>query len=717
MLKRYAAIPFAVMCLSAQLAQAEDVKTLSSVVITATKTEQDSFDLPMSIDKVSKEQIQDGQLRMTLSESLARVPGITAQNRTQMAQDPQISSRGFGARSAFGVRGIRVYVDGIPLSMPDGIGNPGSVDLGMIDSIEVMRGPFSAMYGNSSGGVIQMFTENAPKSPEISGDVLAGSYGTYSESVKAAGSTSGVDYLLGYSNFKSDGYRDSSDNTKKQATAKLKTTIGDDAKLTTLISWFDQYAKDPGGLKLSEISTPNIASSTSKLVSARAERSNTQIGFNFEKILSSTDTLALLAYAGKRDNTGILYSAPPTGSAETYNSRASIIARDFYGAELKWLNKGNISQMPYALTSGITFGQMIDDRNDINADNGVARSSLIDNNFNRKEKQTATIFDQYIQGSLTVIPELDMHAGLRHTRLTMKFEDALVDPSKVVAGNTVAAKESKRFEDTSGNLTYDKTTPVIGGIYKLTPAVNLYANAGMAFETPTLVETSFLDATSGSGPNLSIKPSTSNNYEAGAKAFLNDNTKINLTIFQVDTQNEIIINSTVSGRTSYQNGKSTKRTGAEVSIDSLLPYNFSAYASYTQLNATFEEGFTSGGNTVAKGNLIPGTYKQQAFAELAWSYPSWGFQTALNAVYNSSTQVNDTNEAGTAAAGYTVFNLRASLNQKTGPWSTTEYVTLNNFTDVKYIGSVRVNDYTAGRYYEPAAPANWIVGVKAAYKF
>jgi iron complex outermembrane receptor protein len=151
-------------------------------VVTATRVEQDSFDLPMAIDKIEQSAIQDSQLRMTLSESLARVPGVTAQNRHQMAQDPQISSRGFGARSAFGVRGIRIYVDGIPLSMPDGIGNPGSIDLDTIGSIEVMRGPFSAMYGNSSGGVIQMFTENAPKTPEVSGDLLAGSYGTYTQS-------------------------------------------------------------------------------------------------------------------------------------------------------------------------------------------------------------------------------------------------------------------------------------------------------------------------------------------------------------------------------------------------------------------------------------------------------------------------------------------------------------------------------------------------------
>ncbi|MCH9798731.1 MAG: Plug domain-containing protein, partial [Betaproteobacteria bacterium] len=152
-------------CSGPQISFAEDLseKTmrLSPVVVTATRVEQNSFDLPVAIDVVTKKDIQDGQLQMTLSESMIRVPGITAQNRTQQAQDPQISSRGFGSRASFGVRGIRIFLDGIPLTMPDGQGQPGIVDLSAIRSVEVMRGPFSALYGNTSGGVIQMLTENA----------------------------------------------------------------------------------------------------------------------------------------------------------------------------------------------------------------------------------------------------------------------------------------------------------------------------------------------------------------------------------------------------------------------------------------------------------------------------------------------------------------------------------------------------------------------------
>ncbi|CAM8347395.1 TonB-dependent receptor, plug domain containing protein [Candidatus Methylopumilus planktonicus] len=132
--------------LTSSFALADDIKQLAPTVVTATRVETNSFDLPVSIDVVGSESIHDGQAEMNLSESLIRVPGLTAQNRTQMAQDPQISTRGFGARSAFGVRGVRILEDGISLSMPDGIGQPGNVDLANVKSIEVMRGPFSSLY-------------------------------------------------------------------------------------------------------------------------------------------------------------------------------------------------------------------------------------------------------------------------------------------------------------------------------------------------------------------------------------------------------------------------------------------------------------------------------------------------------------------------------------------------------------------------------------------
>ena len=700
-------------CFVSTGAMAQEAKLLAPVVVTATRVEQDSFDLPMSIDKVDKKDIQDGQLRMTLSESLVRVPGITAQNRTQMAQDPQISTRGFGSRSSFGVRGIRLYIDGIPLSMPDGIGNPGNIDLETIGSIEVLRGPFSAMYGNSSGGVIQLFTEPSPAKPEVSGDVMFGSFNTRRDSVKASGTKSGVEYLLNYSDYSSDGYREQSASTKKQATARLKLNLSDDTKLTTLISTMDQFAQDPGGLVRNEavgdpsaFTSPRSAASTSKLVNTRVERSNTQIGFNLEKLINQNNSFNLITYAGSRSNRQYLYVAPTFGGAP--NSRASDIQRDFYGTELRFTNKGMMLERAYTLTAGISAGQMKDTRMDINADNGVLRT-IVDANLNRNENQTATNFDQYLQASLAANDRIDFHAGIRHTTVDLKFQDKQIDATKCLVTST------RRYCDTSGNTSFSKTTPVIGMTFKLNPAMNLYANFGQAFETPTLVEVSYDNATTGSGPNLNIKPSSSDNYEIGAKALIGDNSRVNVSMFNITTQNEIIINSTVAGRTSYQNAGTTKRTGAEMSFESALANNFSVFAAYTLLNASFDSAFSYSENNVAKGNAIPGTYKSQIYGELAWKHAPKNFKIALEGRYNSKVYVNDTNSD--AAPAYTVFNLRASLQQELGHWRLTEYVRVDNLLDKKFIGSVRVNDYTNGRYFEPAPGTNWIAGVKATYAF
>jgi len=682
-------------------AAAQETKSLSPVVVTATRVEQDSFDLPMSIDKVEKDTIQNGGVKMTLSESLARVPGITAQNRNQMAQDPQISSRGFGARSSFGVRGIRVYVDGIPLSMPDGIGNPGSVDLGAMSSIEVMRGPFSAMYGNSSGGVIQMFTDKAPATPEVSGDILFGSFNTRRESVQAAGTKNGVDYLVNYSDYNSDGYRQQSGNDKRQATAKLGIKIAEDTKLTMLTSWFDQFAQDPGGLINGAKFTPSAnnpsafpgsffnptgVASGALLGNTRVYRNNTQIGFNLEKKIDNNNTFNVITYGGQRDNLQYLSTSSLTSAG-----RASSIGRNFSGSELKWTNKGLFLDKPYLLTAGLNIGMMEDARKDqdISAA-GVMTTS-------RNETQTAMNVDQFVQSTWTAAEKWDLHAGLRHTNLDLKIFNKLSSTTG------------------SGNLEFSKTIPVAGVVFKASPAVNFYANIGKGFETPTLIEVTFSNPVGSSpGPNFSLKPSTSTNIELGSKIITSDNSRVNAAVFQINTENEIVVDQSDTPRSSFKNAGKTKRTGAELSAEVLAPKNLSFFVAYTLLDATFETAFSSSTNNIAAGNKIPGTYRSQIYAETAWKYQPWTFQTAIEARYNSKSFINDTNTD--VAPDYTVYSIRGSFQQKQGNWKFTEYARIDNIFDQSYIGSVRVNDAN-NRFFEPAPGRNWIMGVKANYMF
>jgi len=696
----YSAIALGTLSLISQSVFADETKALSSVVITATKLEQDAFDLPMSIDKVGKQDIQDGQLRMTLSESLARVPGLTAQNRNQMAQDPQISSRGFGARSSFGVRGIRIYVDGIPLSLPDGIGNPGSVDLGIVDSIEVMRGPFSAMYGNSSGGVIQMLTGKPGTQPSLSLDVLGGTDGTRRQSLEAAGNQKGIDYQINVSDFASDGYRKQSASDKKQATAKLGVKVAEDTKLIALMNWFDQNANDPGGSVRTSTSSrePSAFTSPKEVATSflptqantRVARSNTQIGINLEHKIDGSNLLNVIAYAGTRTNAQYLST-----SGTTAVGRLSSIDRSYSGTELKYANKGLLLSKPYNVTYGLAYGQMEDKRLDQPASGGAITGVTA----TRDEKQSANNFDQYIQGMWSFADQWDLHAGLRRTDLKLKIED---NPSLPATGNT--------------DLSFAKSTPVVGLVYKLLPTLNIYGNAGRGFETPTLTEITYVDPTNAAlGPRQSFLPSKSSNFEVGAKWFPSDEAVINAAIFRVNTNNEIVTEKLQGSTGSFKNAGATKREGIELSAQSSLPYGLSAAVAHTVLNATFESPFTTPASKIVKaGNAIPGTYRQQTFAELGWKYQPWGFQTAVNATYSSNVQVDDLNSD--SAPSFTTYNLRASLTQKKDAFQFTEYVTVNNLTDVQYIGSVKVNDANS-RFFEPAPGQSWIVGAKVVYKF
>lgn len=673
--------------------ESTSVITMSPVVVTATRVEQNSFDLPIAIDVVEQEDIQAGQLQMTLSESLIRIPGITAQNRTQSAQDPQISSRGFGSRSSFGVRGVRVYVDGIPLTMPDGQGQPGVVDLSAIKSIEVMRGPFSALYGNSSGGVIQLFTEDAPESPEIGATIMFGSYNTTRQIINAAGVADGVDYLLNISNFESDGYRDNSESDKQQATAKFKFDISEETKLTTLVNWFEQDAQDPIGLnRATAFSNPKSVAAAANNANTRVSRSHAQVGFNLTHSFNANNSVALMTYVGNRENSQIL----PINALGT-NARTSEILREFYGSDLRWDNNGNVFGKAYNMSVGLNHGKSDDARLDINTQLAGAPANVL----NRDEDNISSNFDQYIQGKLSILDNVDIHAGARHTKVKLQVKDNFTTAG---AGNG----------DNSGSVEYEKTTPVIGIVWKVNPAFNLYANFGKGFETPTFIEAAF-NAVNDGIPNLNLKPSESENYELGAKAFVGDNTQVNFNVFYITTDDEIVARETnMANRSVFANANKTKRTGAELSIDSQFANNISTYFSYALLNAKFDSDFAGAAGLVASGNRLPGTYRSQIYGEIVWKYAPLGFYSALEGRHNSKSYVNDINTD--TAPSYTIFNIRTGFEQKLANWNLKEYLRVENIFDKEYIGSVRVNDSNQ-RFFEPAADRNYLLGLSASYQF
>jgi iron complex outermembrane recepter protein len=709
-----------------------NVMLVSPVVVTATRIEQNSFDLPVSIDVVNAEQIQDGRLQVNISESLARVPGVVAQFRGQYAQDLQVSTRGFGARSQFGVRGIRLYADGIPLTMPDGQGQTGTMDLGSAKSIEVMRGPFSALYGNSSGGVLQIFTADGPKDPTLGASFSAGSYNTQREAIKLGGTNGSFNYNADLSHLESDGYREHSAVRRDLFNTKMGIQLREDTRLTLIGTYLNQpLAQDP--LSLTETQwkqDPKQADIKANNFNTRVERRHTQVGAKLEHDFDADNVINLMAYGGNRFNlqfqaagsnltgTGIssafIKNLPPNADNQTAGGVAQI-NRNFGGTDLHYTHKGLLADGAYSFTLGTNYDSMTDERTGYNnfiAVPGTGGNTIcgvgvicgVKGILRRNEDNETWNFDQYAQAEWSPATRWNLVAGVRHSDVHIKNDDHYLFNG-----------------DSSGDVSYSKTTPVAGVLFKLTPMLNLYANAGKGFETPTLIEMAYKPGGIG-GFNMDLQPSTSNNYEIGAKAFVGSNTRANFAFFKIDTKDEIVVSDITNGRSSYQNAGNTERSGAELSIDSELGNSFNVYASYAYLDAEYSESFCSGStaaicpaaNKVASGKTIPGTYRQTAYAELNWKYAPAGFSTALEARANGRVYVADTNDM--TAPGYGIMSWRGGFNQSIRQWQLGEFLRVDNLFDRHYIGSVKLNDSNK-QYYEPAANRNWLLGLNASYQF
>lgn len=741
-------------------ALAEDFQVPSAiitapVVVTGTRVEQNSFDLPMSIDVTDAEAIQEGQLKVNLSESSSRVPGVVINNRNNPAQDLAIQIRGFGARSAFGVRGVRLYADGIPMTMPDGQGQTGTFNLDTASRVEYLRGPFSALYGNSSGGVVQIFTRDGDKDPTFYSGLTLGSDNTQRYSLGFSGSGEGFDYVVNANTYSSDGYRDQSETRRDTLHGKFNFKLGENTKLTFVATGLDQPDnQDPQGLTLAEYkANRKQAAPASLLYDTRVSRSHQQVGAILEHKFTPDDTFRIMAYYGERDNKQF-QSIPISAqrSSDRNGGGVATIDREFGGVDVRWNHKGMIAERPYNVTAGVNLDGMEDDRKgyenfSANTAFGTVPAAAapvdpvtgnttcgsivggqpvicgVKGNLRRNEVNKLSNFDQYLQGSIDLTDRFTLSGGLRHSEVRFKNKDKYIADSGYGGLNP----------DDSGRVKFSETTPVIGGVFKVTDTFNIYANAGESFETPTFVEMAYNPDTTKAGLNLELKPSKSRQYEVGAKALVTDNTLVNLALFKIDTDDEIVVATAQGGRTTYRNVPSSERKGLELSMESKLPNNFGLYLGYSLLDAEFSKSFDACKNplagpgntcrygnavdfeTVSSGSKIPGTYRYNLFGEVSWKYQPLGFNTALEMRKSSDTNVSFNAEDG-KADGYTIFSWRGSFTQQVSNWRFSEFVRVENITDKDYIGAVRVADGNA-RFYEAAPGRVWLLGLNASYKF
>jgi iron complex outermembrane receptor protein len=682
---------------TSSFAFAEDIRELAPTVVTATRYATNSFDLPLSIDAITGSEIRDARTGANLSEIAPRIPGVVINYRATAAQELSISTRGFGARSQFGVKGIRIYADGIPLNSADGQGQAGSINIDTLGQIEFLRGPFSALYGNSSGGVVQAFTRDGAKDPTLTVGASSGTWHTNKQSITAEGQAGPVNYILNTYQYVSDGYRDFSQYRRDNFNGKISYQFSADTKFTFVGNYMDQpYTNDPNALTPAQYITNSRSAGTSAIsTNSRLYRINSYGGIIIDHNLSEKDSFRLMAYNGSRSNLQYL----TTGAA-------SEIIRDTEGFDFRWTRKDLFLNRPLNFTAGLAYDSMEDIRSRYTyTGTGSYTPLLTTSTSNRREEQKAFNVDQYIQASYEPTDRILLIAGLRRSRVNIQNNDLYFGDC---AGRPTAC-------DSTGQVTYTNTSPVAGITFKVSPTLNIYANYGRGFETPTFAETTYSDAISGAGPNLSMVPSKSKNYEIGLKTFVTSNTRINVALFKVDTKNEIVVIANSGSQNQYDSAANTERKGIEFSLDSRLPYNFNFYQTYTYLDSEFKNSFTNTvGGFVAAGNRLSGVYKNTAYTELSWKYPALNFSSAIENIYFSDVHGYDSNAASNKADAFSIVNLRASLKQSYNNWNFSEFARAENVFDEKYVGNVRVNNSAT---FEPGAPRNYTVGVTTSYTF
>ena len=687
------------------LAQRQD-SVLQPVVVTGAAPDRRRWLSPATVDIVEDDEVHAGQLQVNVSESLGRVPGLLVQNRQNYAQDLQISVRGFGARSTFGVRGVRLFVDGIPASAPDGQGQAANFPLGMAQRIEVVRGPYAALYGSSAGGVIALYTAEGRTPASLQADMAGGADGLRRVSTQAQGKVGSLNYALDASGFATDGLRPQSAARRDTGYLKLSHPY-DDGRVVAIINRQTGTAQDPLGLSRAEFAanayqtTPNAST-----FNTRKDFDQTQVGAALEHRLGGGQRLEFMGYAGRRAVTQ--YQAIPAATQVTATSPGGVIDlnRSYGGINARWRVDREWDTGRLTASVGLASDRQTELRRGFNNFTGTATAPSqlgVMGRLRRDESNTATTLDPYAQVEWESAA-WTMTAGLRQSRVRMTSVDNYVAPSN---------------PDDSGSSDYSGTLPVIGLRYRLADMLQAYASTGLGFETPTLNEVAY-QASGASGLNSQLQASRSRNSEMGLRARHADWTWT-ATVFDIRTDKEIAVLSNTGGRSTFQNAGRSLRQGLELSIETQWG-GVSLTSALTLMDAAYSDSFKTCATSpcamptlsIPAGNRIPGVPGRQLFVQLAWEPKTLPGVYTMEVRHMGPISANDTNSE--AAGAYTVLHLGAQFQQISGAWQLKELVRVDNVANRVYAGSVIVNEGN-GRYFEAAAGRSVYAGVALVRRF
>lgn len=646
------------------------------------------LELPFAVTVQTPDSARPGQRHLSLDETLWLIPGLTVSNRTNPSQDPRISIRGFGARSAFGVRGIRVLRDGIPLTLPDGQTPVDYLDLESVGRVEVMRGSASSLYGNAGGGVVDLRTSEPPSVP-LSGAarLWGGGFGSQRIVAKASGAGNGFGYQANGARTESDGYR----NYSRQLMANGFARLSLDARGTSYaLQWLGMntaVAENPGALTRAQVELdPRLADPLSIRKRARKAVTQSQLGIT-ARHANVRGEIEASAYAGTRSlDNPLAFAIVDLGRATSGGSLRATLPFALLGTAHK-LTVGTELQLQNDLRRNFTNCNDIPPLPAPTASCpsiGVERGTVT-----LHQREIVSSVGSYVRDELQLGERYVLTASARADAVRFRVKDRLINASN---------------PDDSGRRVLDAVSPMIGILARLSASHSAYANVASAFETPTATELGN-QPSGAAGINRDLKPQRSTTYEVGAKGVGVTGLQYNLSLFATGVRDELIPFDIPSGggRRYFRNAGRTSRRGAELGLG-VSVWGVELGGSYTYANYRFID-FTVDTSRYA-GNRIPGIPRQTLQASGTWRGAIATFVT--EATIADRMAVNDANSE--SSPGYAIFNARVVTSRALGRSGAELTLGASNLFNTRYVSSVSVNA-AAGKFYEPGAQRSVYAGL------
>ncbi len=656
-------------------AQIDTLATVNVIAPPAIDLNDSRVDKPFAISERSFSRSLDSYQQLSLDEYLQGIPGLFILNRNNFSQDLRIAIRGFGARSSFGIRGVKIVVDGIPETTPDGQGQIDNLTLGIIDKLQVLRGPASLLYGNAAGGTINIQTIQDIDSSFVQAGATVGNYNMEKFDVQAGFKYEQGSLIVSGARTTTDGYRDHSRFESNQLNLRSNFNLDASSNLSFQLNYTDSpIALDAGGLTLDDVNTRRRqARSRNVQFDSQEQVRQVKTGVSYKK---QWDKIGLDTYGfyNYRDFDNKL-PFENGGQVELY--------RNYYGHG-SYLTYGiETADFSNKLQVGYAFAWQADQRQRFDNLDGVRGPS----NFNQLESFNSYGF--YAIDNLNV-DKWNFQGGLRYDINELKADD-----------RTAAANSSERsLNSWSGSL---------GVSYKLGRQRSLYTNVSTSFETPALTELSS-NPDGGTGFNPNLEPQQAVNYELGFKSQSN-RLEWNAAAFYITTQDDLVPFelSQFPDRAFFRNAGSTSRYGLELYGNYLLFRAWSIQVSYTYSDFTYDD-FTSNGD-VLDGNTLPGIPEHQGLLGLTYSTKN-GLFVQWNTNYRGELYADDENAALVESA--LISNLNVSYPIALDKGTIVLSGGINNLFDVDYFDNIRLNAF-GNRFYEPAPGINFYTGVKVRF--